>query len=86
LRSSAGSSGSQFASFLATNAHFSSDWTSRVRAGNGHQLVVEIAGLRAGQTAQATDRAAVHLAQPAGLAGASALGDVLQDRFDLPGR
>jgi hypothetical protein len=86
LRSSAGSSGSQFASFLATNAHFSSNWTSRVRGGNGDQLVVEVAGLHASQAAQATDRAAVHLAEPAGLADAAALGDVLQDRFGLPGR
>jgi hypothetical protein len=86
LRSSAGSSRSRLASFLATNAHFSSNWTSRVRGGNGDQLVVEVAGLRAGQAAVAADRAAVHLAEPAGLADAAALGDVLRDRFGLPGR
>src|SRR4051812_6879051 len=67
LRSSAGSSGSQFFSFLATKAHFSSNWTSRVRGGKPDQLVVEVAGMLAGQLAQAADGAAVHLAEPAGL-------------------
>src|SRR5262249_13336897 len=86
LRASAGSSGSQCFSFLATNAHSSSNWTSRVRGGNGDQLVVEVAGLRAGQAAQAADRAAVHLAEPAGLADAAPLGDVLRHRLGLPGR
>ena len=37
----------------------------------------------AGDPAQAADGAAVHLAEPAGLADAAPLGDVLQDRFDL---
>src|SRR5512135_3106090 len=84
LRSSAGSAGSQFFVFLATKAHFSSNWTSRVRGGKPDQLVVEVEGLLAGQAAQAADRAAVHLAEPAGLADAAPLGDVLQHRFGLP--
>ncbi len=62
LRSSAGSLGSQFFSFLATNAHFSSNWTSRVRGGKSDQLVVEVAGVLAGDLAQAADGASVHLA------------------------
>src|SRR5262245_19096514 len=86
LRSSAGSSGSQFASFLATKAHFSSNWTSRVRGGKLDQLVVQAAGVLAGQPAQAADGVPVHPAEPTGLADAAALGDVLQDRFGLAGR
>jgi len=68
------------ASFLATKAHFSSNWTSRVRGGNRDQLVVEVAGLLAGQPAVAADGAAIHPAKPAGLTDAAPLGDVLQDR------
>jgi hypothetical protein len=83
MRSSAGSSGSQFFSFLATKDHFSSNWTSRVRGGKGDQLVVEVAGVLTGDLAQAADGASIHLAEPAGLADAAPLGDVLQDRFDL---
>jgi hypothetical protein len=39
-----------------------------------------------GDPAQSADGAAVDLAEPAGLADAAPLGDVLQDRFDLLGR
>src|SRR5262249_18618371 len=85
LRSSAGSAGSQFASFLATTAHFSSNWASRVCGGKRHELVVGVAGVPAGPSAQAADGVAVHLAEPPGLAGAAPRGDVLQDRFGLPG-
>jgi hypothetical protein len=81
LRSSAGSAGSQFFSFWATKAHFSSNWTSRVRGGKPDQFVVQVAGVLAGQPAQAADRVAIHAAEPPGLADAAALGDVLQDRF-----
>jgi hypothetical protein len=83
LRSSAASVGSQFSSFLAAKAHFSSNWTSRVRGGKRDQLVVEVAGVLSGDPAQAADGAAVHLAEPAGLADATPLGDVFQDRCDL---
>src|SRR3954464_3031334 len=75
LRSSAESSGSQFFSFLATKAHFSSNWTSRVRGGKGDQFVVEVPGVLACELAQAADAAPVHLAEPAGLADAAPLGD-----------
>jgi hypothetical protein len=68
---------------LATKDHFSSNWTSRVRGGKGDQLVVEVPGVLAGESAQAADRAAVHPAEAAGLADAAPLGDVLQDRLDL---
>ncbi len=66
-------------SFFATKAHFSSNWTSRVRGGKPHEFFVEVAGLLAGQAAQAADGAAIHPAEPAGLADAAPLGDVLQD-------
>src|SRR3954451_14706757 len=78
LRSSAGSSGSQSFSLLATKDHFSSDRTSRVRGGKLDRLVVRVASVLAGGPAQAADGAPVHLAEPAGLAGAAPLGDVLQ--------
>src|SRR3954470_24561246 len=83
LRSSAGSAGSRFFSFLATKDHFSSNWTSRVRGGKCDQLVVEVAGVLAGDPAPAADGAPIHPAEPAGLSDAAPLGDVLQDRSDL---
>ena len=83
LRSSAGSLGSQFFSFLATNAHFSSNWASRVFGGKSDQFVVKVAGVLAGDSAQTADGAAIHLAESTGLTDATPLGDVVQDRFDL---
>jgi hypothetical protein len=68
---------------LATKAHFSSNWTSRVRGGKRDQLVVQVAGVLAGQSAQATDRVAIHFTESPGLAHATPLGDMLQDGFDL---
>jgi hypothetical protein len=44
-----------------------------------------LAGVFTGSSAQATDRAAVHFAEPSGLAHATSFGDVLQDGFDLLG-
>src|SRR5262245_14279653 len=78
--SSAGSSASQWACFLATNDHFSSSWTSRVPGGNGHELVVGVVGLLAGQARQPRDGVAVDPGEPLGLADAVALGEVLEDR------
>ena len=83
LRSSAGSAGSQFFSFLATKDHFSSNWTSRAWGGKGNQLVVEVSGVLASELAQAADGTSVHLAEPTGLAYAAPLGDVLEGRFEL---
>jgi hypothetical protein len=68
---------------LATKAHFSSNWTSRVRGGKRDQFVVQVAGVLAGQSAQATDRVAIHFTESPGLAHATPLGDMLQDGFDL---
>jgi len=75
--------GSQFFSFLATKAHFSSNWASRVLGGKSDEFVVEVAGVVAGQPAQTADRAAIHLAESTGLADATPFGDVVQDRFEL---
>src|SRR4051794_39177938 len=83
LRSSAGSSGSQFASFLATKAHFSSNWTSRVRGGSGDQLVVQGRRMGPGLPAVAGDGLPIDADEPAGLADAVALGDVVEDRGGL---
>jgi hypothetical protein len=68
---------------LPTKAHFSSNWTSRVRGGNGYQFVVESAGVFAGQQAVTDNGVLVDADQTAGLADAAPLGDVVQDRDDL---
>jgi hypothetical protein len=86
LRSWAGSLGSQFFSFLATNAHFSSNWTSQVFGGKSDEFVVEVAGVIPGDPAQAADRAAIDLAKSSGLADAAPLGDVVEDRLKRLGR
>jgi hypothetical protein len=78
LWSSAGSQRSQFASFLATKDHFSSDWTSVVRGGEGDQLVVGRHGVVAGLAGVSCHRIAVDPHEPLGLADAAALGDVFQ--------
>src|SRR5262245_40023608 len=77
--SSAGSSRSQCFSFLATKDHFSSNWTSRVRGGKSHALVVEVLRVPAGHEGQADDGVLVHPGQAAGLADADALLQVGQD-------
>jgi hypothetical protein len=44
---------------------------------------MEVAGMLASDPTEAADGAAIDLAEPAGLADAAPLGDMLQDRFDL---
>jgi hypothetical protein len=68
---------------LATNDHFSSNWTSVVRGGNRHEFVVSVAGVLAGDPAVARDRVGGDPAEPPGLPHAAALGDVLQHRLNL---
>src|SRR5262245_39357232 len=80
LRASAGLERSQFASSLATKAHCSSHWTSRVRGGSGDQLVVQGRGVGPGLAAVASDGLAMHADQPPGLAQADALGEVVHHR------
>src|SRR5256885_896680 len=82
-RRCSGSSGLQCFCFLPTKAHFSSNWTSRVRGGKGHQLVVERPGVFAGQEAVADDGVLVHADETAGLADTYAFGDMGKDGDDL---
>jgi hypothetical protein len=77
--SSAGSARSQCFSFLATKDHFSSNWTSRVLGGKGHEAVVEVLGVFAGPQAVADDGVLIDADEAAGLADAAALGEVVQD-------
>ena len=85
LRSSAGSLGLQFFSFLATKAHFSSNWASRVFGGKSDELVVNVAGVETGHSAQTADCAPIHFAKSTGLTNATPLGDVVKHRFQLAG-
>jgi hypothetical protein len=64
---------------LATKAHFSSNCASRVWGGKSDEFVVELAGVAPGEEAEAYDGVLVDLDQAAGLADATALGEVLQD-------
>jgi hypothetical protein len=66
---------------LATNAHFSSNWASRVFGGKSDQFVVKVAGVISGDSAQTADCAAIDLAKSSSLADATPLGDVVQDRL-----
>jgi hypothetical protein len=68
---------------LKTNDHFSSNWTSRVRGGKSHELVVELLGVRAGEPAVVNHRVAVHSDEPAGRPNTAPLGEVLKERDDL---
>src|SRR5262249_38027056 len=77
------SSGSQCFSFLPTKDHFSSSCTLAVRGGKGHELVVEPAGVVAGQQGVAGGRVLVDAHQPPRLADAAALLRVLQQRQGL---
>jgi hypothetical protein len=63
---------------LPTNAHISSNWTSRVRGGKSHELVVSVAGVSSGDLRQAGDGVAVDVDQASGLSDAAALGEVLE--------
>jgi hypothetical protein len=54
-----------------------------VFGGKSHEFVVEVAGVIASDSAQAADRATIHLAKSTGLPDAASLGDMFQDRFDL---
>jgi hypothetical protein len=77
--------GSQFFSFLATKAHFSSNCASRVRGGKRDQFVVQVAGVLAAQLAVTADGMTAHPAEASGLADAAPFVEVLQDGVDLLG-
>jgi hypothetical protein len=61
---------------LPTNDHFSSSWTSRVRGGKSHELVVSVVGAGAGGAGHPDDGIAMDADEPPGLADAAALVEV----------
>src|SRR5689334_11081798 len=73
---SAGSSGSQFSCFLNTNDPFSSNWTSSVRGGKSHELVVEAAGVLAQESAVVDRRVGGYADPPGGGPDPVAIGQV----------
>jgi hypothetical protein len=68
---------------LPTNAHFSSNWTSRVAGGKSHDLVVGVLGVLTGQECQPGDGVLADPHQPGGLSGATAVVEMLQDPGDF---
>lgn len=68
---------------MATKAYSSSNWTSRVRGGSGDQLVVQARRMGPGLAAVAGDGLPIDADEPARLADAVALGDVVEDRDGL---
>jgi hypothetical protein len=63
---------------LATNDHFSSNWTSVVRGGEGDQLVVGRLGVVAGLADVSGHRIAVDSHESLGLADAAAVGHMFE--------
>src|SRR4051812_27988329 len=74
--SSAGSSGSQLFSFLATKFHFSSNRTSRLLGGKSHEVVVEEFRLIAGEGEEARDGGSGDSREAAGGADATSFAEV----------
>jgi hypothetical protein len=68
---------------LKTNDHFSSNWTSWVLGGNGHEFLVELLSVGAGQAAVADDRVGGDPDLPRRGADAVAVGDVPEQRDRL---
>jgi hypothetical protein len=68
---------------LSTNAHFSSNWTSRVAGGKSHDLVVSVLGVLTGQECQPGDGVLADPHQAGGLSSAAAVVEVLQDAQDF---
>jgi len=68
---------------LPTKARISSNCSSVVRGGKSHEIVVKTSGVRAGELAVPGHGGPIDPAEPTGLADATPLGDVLQDRLDL---
>jgi hypothetical protein len=68
---------------LATNDHFSSNWTARVWGGKSHEVVVEPLGVFAGPKAITHHGVLADAHQAAGLTDADPFGHVLQDGHDL---
>jgi hypothetical protein len=68
---------------LPTKDHFSSSWTLVVEGGKAHQLVVELAGVAAGEQAEAADGVLADADQARGLSDATAVGEVGEDGQEL---
>ena len=64
---------------MATKDHFSSNWTSWVEGGKGHEFVVGLPGVRAGPQGVADDGVLIDAGQAGGLADAAAVLEVLED-------
>jgi hypothetical protein len=64
---------------LATNDHISSNWTSRVSGGKGHEFVVAVSGVPPGPACQPHHGVAVDADEPLGLPDPVAFDQVLQD-------
>src|SRR3978361_1916839 len=78
---SPGSSGSQCFSFLSTKDHFSSNWTSRVRGGKSHELVVSVVsvvGMFSDDAGQPSDGVGIDPDQTSGATDHTALVEVLK--------
>src|SRR3954452_11843908 len=63
---------------ISAFTHFSSNWTSRVRGGKSHELVVSVVGMLSGDAGQSDDGVAIDADQPSGGADAAALIEVLE--------
>ena len=70
---------------MPTKAHFSSNWTSRVRGGKSHELVVAVVRVLSGHLGQACDGIAVDADEPCRRSDAPALQEVGQDVVGLLG-
>jgi hypothetical protein len=68
---------------LPTKDHFSSTWAWVVEGGKAHRLVVQLAGVGAGEQAQAADGVLADAGQACGLPGAAAVGEVGQGGQEL---
>src|SRR4051812_33992909 len=78
LWSSDGLLGSQFFCFLLTNDHFSSNWTSRVRGGKSHELVMSVVGMLSDDSGQSSDGVGIDADQASGASDTTALVEVLE--------
>src|SRR5262245_35703838 len=63
--------------------HFSSNWTSRVRGGKSHELLLGVVGVLAGGAGEPDGGVAVDTDEPSGGADAAPLVEVLEHREGL---
>jgi hypothetical protein len=75
--------GSQFFCSFWTKDHFSSNWTSRVRGGKSHALVVIAVGVLSGGAGESDDGVAMDADESSGGADAATLVEVLKHGVGL---